>query len=339
MRSSVLRPLSRRPALLLGLLGCQGPVDPGPTQPPAQPIVAAPEAEPTPERLTWDELRGTLPAAQAYAPTTHAQPPAWLEQVDTLWLRVGDECRPISLEDRQTGAPASDAKPQRAASLEQCHEVVHNADVRCSTELEVGATFTETGVQECVARMPSGAGSTSGSISGFDDGASTWSLIAFNETQLRYAKTWSLWVEAEQLTWVQSECTAASLAALTDALNAEAISEQARLEALHQRFGVVGHSRRCMVHDGTRLHALPSWTVDRSDRGAGRRSELAPQDCTIPCPDTAAPLRQINAVLTKQPFVRVDDSAAIVLHRARASCESNPDGGLPPPANNPCREH
>lgn len=341
MPSPVLCRISLRSALLTLLFGCQGAAEPGPTQLPAEAIVAEPEVEPEPEPPTWADVRAALPGAQDYAPTVHADPPAWLDEVDTLWLRVGDECRPITLgarEPQRSGASAGSAdlvRQSRAASLEQCHEVVRKADVVCTVSFDVGHTFRETGFRTCSATLPSGAGSSS--MGGSDDGALAWSLVAADETQLRYVKAWTLWVEAEHLIWIKSECTAASVTALTDALVTEGISEQARPEALKQRHGVVGHTRRCMEHFGVRLQARRSTVRDYGDRGAGVRTELGEHDCTIACPDTAHPLRWINAVLTGQLFVSVGDSATLVLHRMRSSCEATADGGLPPLASEPCR--
>src|SRR5690606_6038243 len=132
----------------------------------------------------------------------------WLEGVEGMWLRVGDVCRPINFD--------SVAKEQdgRSATLELCHETIRKADVECTASVQLGQVFRETGHQACHSTLPSGAGSGSISAGGLDDGSDAWSLVASDELQLHYAKTWDLWVEAERLMFVDGNCSAASLKAL-----------------------------------------------------------------------------------------------------------------------------
>ncbi|WP_106087204.1 hypothetical protein [Enhygromyxa salina] len=316
------------------MIGCQSTPNSEPTQLPVEQVAADPEPvpeqpdpEPAPPPMTWDEVRTALPETNDYAQITLADPPAWLGEVDTVWVRVGKQCRPIAL------AP----EPDEHASLEQCHEVVRKADVTCTVAVEVGRLFRPTGPQFCDTELPSGGGSGSATFGVPDNWDEAWSLVAANELELRYAKTWALAVEADHLMWVEYACSADSVAALDEALIAEGISEQARPELLNQRHGVVGHARRCLERVGIRLDAWSSEAGNRGDRGAGVRSEPGTHDCALPCPDTAQDLRRINAVLTTQRFVRIDDNRSLVVHRTRPACEATVDGGLPALAKNPCR--
>lgn len=312
------------------LVGCHvappGPVVPPPVAAPAPaPVVAAIVTPVEPPAPTWDELRAELPGLDVYVPTVHVEPPAWLAEVEGLWLRVGSTCRAISLAATDRGRGA----------LEQCHEKVRKADVTCTRSLELGAALRVTDLEMCSARLPSGDGMGSG-WSSQEPGVSG-SLVAADEQRLRYASTWQLWVEAERLVWVESECSAASVETLVRGLAAEGLVDAALREALHQRYGVLGRQRRCLEHHGVRLHARRSEVMDRSDRGAEARGVPGVQDCTIGCPDTAAGLRRLNAGLRVRPYARVGDTAAIVVHRSRAGCEAELAGGLPALGESPCR--
>lgn len=307
--------------VLTVLAACHGAPEPGPTPPPDP--VAGPEALPPP---TWAQVQAELPEAQAYVPTTHADPPAWLGETDALWLRVGAGCRAITL----------DADDHGRGAFEECHETIRKADVVCTRTVEVGHTFRVTSLQLCSATLASGAGGMGSATSSTED-TPIWSLVAADETALRYATTWELLAEAETLLWVLDECTPASVGVLTDALRAEGLAEPALREALHQRHGVLGHQRRCMEHQGVRLSARHSESRSWGDRGAASRTEPGLHDCTIPCRETTQALRRINATLSTQPYARVDDdAAAVVLHRTQAACEAAPDGGLPPLTENLC---
>lgn len=317
------------------LLACQVGPAPGPARPPPAPtpVTAAPTPAPTPEPTpeppvpTWAELRAELPEARTYLPTAHAEPPAWLSEVDTLWIRVGTTCRAITLDPDNRGLGA----------LAECDLKSRKADVTCSRSLEVGPHLRVTGSQICSATFPSGAGASS-ARGGSDARGPIGSLVAADDLRLRYASTWDLWVEAERLVWSETACTPASVAALTAALAGEGLRDIALRDALHQRHGVLGHSRRCLERHGVRLHAQPTALPDRSDRGAEARTEPGLHDCAVPCRDTTATLRRLNAALRGQPFARVADASSVVVHRTRAACDATPGDGLPLFAGDACRE-
>lgn len=272
-----------------------------------------------------------LPETQAYVPTTHAEPPPWLSQASTLWIRVGESCLPITMRKQESpGDP-----PYRV--LEECHERSRKLDVLCERGVEVGETFHTNGVESCSAELPSGAGFGRGSAFGSSSAPPAWSLVESSDDQLRYALTWSLWVEAERLVWVEDKCTPASVAALTEALAAEGLGDHALREALFYRHGVLDHDRRCMEHHGVQLYARRSDDHRVGDRGASTRTEPGVHDCTIPCPETTQELRRINAVLGAQPFALATEPTTIVVHRTKEGCEAEPAGGLPPFTESPCR--
>lgn len=312
------------------LLACQAVPTPGPARPP-EPILVTPTPTPTPTpeppAPTWAELRAELPEAQAYQPTAHAAPPAWLGEVDTLWIRLGTTCSAITLDpdDRTRGA------------LAECRLKSRKADVTCTRSIELGPHLRVSGSKTCSATFPSGAGASSASF-GDNPRGPIGSLVEASDQQLRYASTWDLWVEAERLVWSESECTPASVAALTAALAEQGLRDTALRDALHERHGVLGHSRRCLERHGVRLHAQPTAQPDRSDRGAQARTEPGLHDCAVPCRDTAAPLRRLNAVLRGQPFARVADTSSVLVHRTRAACDATPDGALPLFTGDACRE-
>lgn len=303
------------------LVACQGAAAPGSSAPGA----SSPDGTTEPA-LTWSDVRAEVPAAQAYAPTAHATPPAWLGEVDTLWLRVGDTCRSIrtSPEDKGRGA------------LEECKEEVRKANVVCERVVEVGHTFHASNLHMCSAQLLSGEGGM-GSANNSDEQQQVWSLVSASDTQLRYAITWALSVEAEKLVWVEEQCTPASVTTLTDALAAEGLADEALLDALNNRHGVFRQGRRCMEHNGVRLHAQPSEGGNYGDRGAESREKPGVHDCTIPCPDTTQELRRFNAVLSTQPFSLTSDEAAVVVHRTKAACEETAGHGLPGIVENPCQ--
>ena len=321
------------------LVACRAAPEPSPTQPPPTPAPApAPvpvvTSEPTPTPLpplTWPDVQALLPETQAYVPSSRAEPPPWLAEASTLWLRVGESCLPI------TGSkPLSPAEP-RTYVLEECHERSRKLDVRCEREVVLGETFDENGIESCAATLPSGAGFARGSAFGAIDPPPGWSLVTAGDDQLRYAITWDLWVEAERLVWVEDTCTPESVAALTEALAAEGLDDHALREALFYRHGVLDHDRRCMEHHGVHLFTRRSGARHIGDRGATTRTEPGVHDCTIPCPETTQELRRINAVLAIQPYALATDTATILVHRTKEGCEANPAGGLPAFTESPCR--
>ena len=314
------------------LVACHGAPAPAMTRPPPPPppvvVVAPPPPAPVrePPAPTWDEVRGELPELHAYAPIARVDPPAWLAEVDVVWIRVGAACRPITLNSDDHGRGA----------LEVCTAKLPDADVSCTRTMEVSLALRTNGLLQCSASFPNGAGM--GVTRGDDTVLSSGSLVAADDQRLRYAPTWRLSVEAERLVWMQGECTPASVTRLTRALAAEGLGDDALREALFDRHGVLGHGRRCREHHGVRLHARRSDARDVGDRGAEPRDATELQDCTIACPDTAGPLRRLNGVLSAQVFVRTADTTSTVVHRTRAACDADPTANLPTIPSRPCRD-
>lgn len=318
------------------LAACRTTPEPSATQPPPTHVVTSTQTQtqtPTPAPLpplTWTDVQALLPETQAYVPTTHAEPPPWLAEAGTSWIRVGESC--LAITERERESP--DDPPARV--LEECHERTRKLDVRCERGVELGETFHTNGVQTCSATLPSGAGFVRGGAFGWP-APPAWSLVESSDDQLRYATTWNLWVEAEALVWVEDTCTPESVAALTQALAAEGLDDDALREALFQRHGVLDHERRCMEHHGVHLYTRRSGDHHAHDRGATTRTEPGLHDCTIPCPETTQELRRINAVLAPQPYMLVTDTASILVHRTKEGCEATPAAGLPPFTESPCR--
>lgn len=315
------------------LAACRTTPEPSATEPPPSPSpVVAPTPTPTPPPpLTWADVQAMLPETQAYVPTTRADPPPWLSETSTLWIRVGESCLAITERKRES----LDDPPDRV--LQECHEKTRKLDVSCERGIEVGETFHTGGFETCSATLPSGAGFGRGSAIGSTYPPPAWSLVEAGDDQLRYAITWNLWVEAERLVWVEDTCTPESVAALTKALAAEGLDDHALREALFHRHGVLDHERRCMEHHGVHLYTRRSDDHRAHDRGAKTRTEPGLHDCTIPCRDTIEELRRINTVLAAQPYTLVTDTTTIIVHRTKDGCEATPAGGLPLFTESPCR--
>lgn len=322
------------------LAACRTTPEPSATEPPptptpthvVTPTTPTPNPTPTPlPPLTWADVQAMLPDTQAYVPSTHAEPPPWLSETSTLWIRVGESC--LAITERKRESP--DDPPDRV--LEECHEKTRKLDVICERSVELGETFHALGVETCSATLPSGAGFGRGSAFGSTYPLPVWSLVEAGDDQLRYATTWNLWVEAEGLVWVEDTCTPESVAALTKTLAAEGLDDHALREALFYRHGVLDHERRCMEHHGVHLYTRRSDDRRAHDRGAKTRTEPGLHDCTIPCRDTMQELRRINTVLAAQPYVLATDTATIIVHRTKDGCEATPAGGLPAFTESPCR--